>query len=146
MLIIFLLLNPTDKSAKEKKMILNLMDRSLYFKGLLILSKIDKLVSYEEKEILKIVGESLGFNNEFCDTTINDVINNKYIRTEPLKFSNQQFAHMFLRDANHFYVLSVRDNFPCFHTLQQCTRFQSTICTYVFKRCYKIGFFRFQPG
>lgn len=77
----------------------NLVDRSLYFKGLLLLSKIDKDVSYQEKEILLIVGESLGFNKEFCETTISEIIENKYIKNEPLKFSNQQIANMFLRDA-----------------------------------------------
>jgi len=80
-------------------MILSLMDRSFYFKGLLILSKIDKMVSYEEKEILKIVGENLGFNREFCETTVNEVIQNQHIKNEPLKFSNPQVAGMFLRDA-----------------------------------------------
>jgi len=80
-------------------MISNLMDRSFYFKSLLILSKIDEDVSIQEKEILKIVGERLGFNKEFCDATINEVIENKHIKNEPLKFSNQQMANMFLRDA-----------------------------------------------
>lgn len=80
-------------------MALNLMDRSLYFKGLLILSKIDENVSYHEKEILKKVGDSLGFNKEFCESTINEVTGNKYIKDESLKFSNQQTANMFIRDA-----------------------------------------------
>jgi tellurite resistance protein len=80
-------------------MIENLMDRSLYFKGLLLLSKIDKDVSFEEKEILKVVGESLGFNKEFCENTIKEVIENKHLQNEPLKISSQQMANMFLRDA-----------------------------------------------
>jgi hypothetical protein len=80
-------------------MTLNLMDRSLYFKGLLILSRIDKYVKSQEKEILRKVGNSLGFNKEFCEATINEVIENKHIKDEPLKFSNQQIANMFLRDA-----------------------------------------------
>ena len=80
-------------------MALNLMDRSLYFKGLLILSRIDKNVAHQENEILKNVGESLGFNKEFCESTINDVIENKHLKDEPFKFSNKQIANMFLRDA-----------------------------------------------
>ena len=80
-------------------MSLNIMDRSLYFKGLLILSRIDKNVSTQEKEILKNVGNSLGFNKEFSESTINEVVNNKHLKDEPLKFSNQQIANMFLRDA-----------------------------------------------
>jgi len=80
-------------------MVSNLMDRSLYFKGLLILSKIDADVTWEEKEVLKIVGETLGFNTEFYDTTINEIIENEHIKNEPLKFSSQQIANMFLRDA-----------------------------------------------
>lgn len=84
---------------KEIKMTLDLMDRSLYFKGLLILSRIDKNVSSEEKEILKTVGDKLGFNKEFCDTTINTIIDNHHLKNEPLKFSNPQTANMFIRDA-----------------------------------------------
>jgi len=80
-------------------MTVNLMDRSNYFKGLLILSKVDDDIAFQEKEILKIVGEKLGFNKEFCDTTINDIIENEHIQNEPLKFSNQQIANMFLRDG-----------------------------------------------
>lgn len=75
------------------------MDRSNYFKGLLILSKVDEDIANQEKEILKIVGEKLGFNKEFCDNTINEAIKNKYIKNEPLIFSNRQIANMFLRDG-----------------------------------------------
>lgn len=40
-------------------MFLSLIDRSNYFKGLLILSRIDNSVSMEEREILKVVGKSV---------------------------------------------------------------------------------------
>jgi hypothetical protein len=80
-------------------MAVNLMDRSNYFKGLLILSKVDEDIAYQEIEILKTVGEKLGFNKEFCDNTINEAAENKHIKNEPLKFSNQQIANMFIRDG-----------------------------------------------
>jgi len=75
------------------------MDRSNYFKGLLILSKVDEEIAYQEREILKTVGEKIGFNKEFCDNTISEATENMHIKNEPLKFSNQQIANMFLRDS-----------------------------------------------
>jgi len=87
------------KTFRRFNMFLNLIDRSNYFKGLLILSRIDDAVSPEEKELLKFVGKSLQFSSEFCETTIDDIIYNKHVKNKPLKFSNIHGAQMFLRDA-----------------------------------------------
>lgn len=98
------------------------MDRSHYFKGLLILSKIDEDVTHHEKEILKKAGESLGFNKEFCDKTINDVIRNKHIKNEPLKFSNTQIANMFLRDAIKLAYSDYNLDDSEYHWILKCAR------------------------
>lgn len=78
---------------------MTLEDRSLYFKGLLLLIKKDFIITPEEKEMLMRLGALLQFNADFCELTIKDLLHNKHIDDEPLIFSNKECANVFLMDS-----------------------------------------------
>ncbi len=78
---------------------MTLQDRSLYFKGLLLLTRKDNVIADEEKALLLRLGELLQFNREFCENTIRDLLNNSHLDEEPPLFSNKEFAEMFLLDG-----------------------------------------------
>ncbi|MBN2423622.1 MAG: TerB family tellurite resistance protein [Calditrichaceae bacterium] len=78
---------------------MNLMDRSNYFKGLLLLSKKDNKITPEEKESLLHLGRLLEFSEEFCTETIDELLHNNHIKETPVEFSNEECAKLFLKDG-----------------------------------------------
>ncbi len=80
-------------------MLNNALDRSNYFKGLLVLVGKDKDITQNESEIIKKIGNILGFNHDFVDTAIKNFFKNKYIIEEPPLFSNYNIAEIFLKDG-----------------------------------------------
>jgi len=78
---------------------MKLQDRSHYFKGLLLLIKKDNKITEEERQLLMQVGELLQFNHEFCETTIEHLLENKHVDEFELKFSNRKWAKIFLKDG-----------------------------------------------
>lgn len=78
---------------------ITLLDRSNYYKGLLLLIAKDKKISDNEKEYLLKLGKVLGFESQYCEQNIDTVIENKYITDDPIKFSNQELARVFIRDG-----------------------------------------------
>ncbi len=76
-----------------------LIDRSNYLKGLFITAKLDKELSQKEKDILKKISDKLGFASDFYDETIRSLLSNKYIKEEPIIFSDKEIAISFLNDA-----------------------------------------------
>ena len=80
-------------------MIRNSLDRSYYFKGMLLLVRKDEKISVEEKELLMKVGKILRFNQQFCEQTINDLLQNEHITELPLQFSTKEWAEIFLKDG-----------------------------------------------
>jgi len=78
---------------------MTIQDRSLYFKGLLLLTRKDNIIADEEKALLLRLGELLQFNREFCENTIRDILKNSHMNEEPPLFSNREFAEMFLLDG-----------------------------------------------
>ncbi len=78
---------------------MTLQDRSLYFKGLLLLTRKDNIITSEEKALLLRLGELLEFNRDFCENTIRDVLKNSYIDESPPLFSNRECAELFLLDG-----------------------------------------------
>ena len=81
---------------------LNLIDKSNYLKGLLLLIGKDHKIAPEEKKLMKRVGKSLGFEKKFIDRSINDLLENEYITDDIPIFSNQLFAESFLLDGLKF--------------------------------------------
>jgi len=80
-------------------MIIELMDRSKYLKGLLILARKDHQITPKEREILKSVGKNLGFEERFIDTAISEVLDNEYLTEEPPVFSNIYAAESFIKNG-----------------------------------------------
>jgi hypothetical protein len=80
-------------------MTLSLREKSNYYKGLLILSRRDRIISEEEKELLLQIGELLGFDRRFCETTINELLGNAHISRKPILISDPGLRESFFRDA-----------------------------------------------
>jgi hypothetical protein len=59
------------------------VDASNYFKGLLLLIRKDGKVTTAEKEPTKCIGKSLGFEKQFCDNAINEILENSIPQTRP---------------------------------------------------------------
>lgn len=74
-------------------------DRSSYFKGLLLLIRKDKVVTTEEKELMLRIGKVLGFDREFCENAIDDVLDNPHLGESCPMFSSQEVARTFLLDG-----------------------------------------------
>lgn len=78
---------------------LTLIDRSNYFKGLLILAGKDQLINAKEIEIMERLGYLLDFDNGFVNECINDLLRNEYITEEPVIFSTKEIAESFIKDG-----------------------------------------------
>ncbi|MBL1213792.1 MAG: hypothetical protein HND52_10590 [Ignavibacteriae bacterium] len=77
----------------------DILDKSNYLKGLLLLCRKDNLVAKEEKEILVSIGKELGFEKRFCENAVQEIMENEYIIDVPPKFSNKELAEKFLEDG-----------------------------------------------
>ncbi|MBU1101756.1 MAG: hypothetical protein KKA84_15270 [Bacteroidetes bacterium] len=80
-------------------MTMQLLDRSNYLKGLLILIRKDNLITTEERDLVLECGVSLGFEKRFCETAIDELLENEYLLDTPPVFSNNDLAESFLKDA-----------------------------------------------
>jgi hypothetical protein len=78
---------------------INPLDTSNYFRGLLVLVSREKQINQRERTLLKKIGRFLGFNQDFMDSAIDDLIKNKYVKTEAPLFSNCEVAELFLKDG-----------------------------------------------
>jgi hypothetical protein len=78
---------------------ISLIDRSLYYKGLMLLIRKDHEISDEERSIMMRIGEILGFESEFCSSTIEEIIDNKYVDDSAPVFSEPSIAFCFIRDG-----------------------------------------------
>lgn len=89
---------------------LTILDRSNYFKGLLLLVGKDGKVSDKERVLLLKIGQTLGFEKEFCESSIDTVLENKYLTESAPKFSESNFAQGFIQDG---FRLALADEFIC---------------------------------
>lgn len=86
---------------------ISVIDASNYFKGLLLLIGKDKRITESEVAIMKRVGRALGFEKEFCENAIRDILNNNYIEDTPPVFSTEEIARKFILDG---LTLAASDN------------------------------------
>jgi hypothetical protein len=80
-------------------MSLPLLDRSNYYKGLLVLARKDRTIDPRERELMIRVGRMLDFDKRFCEAAIDDLLRNPHITDEPIVFPTQEIAECFLRDG-----------------------------------------------
>jgi hypothetical protein len=80
-------------------MTLSVLDKSNYFKAILILARKDRKISKAEREMMLKIGTMLGFEREFCKNAIDEILINKYITPDPPKFSNPKIAESLIIDG-----------------------------------------------
>jgi uncharacterized tellurite resistance protein B-like protein len=78
---------------------ISVMDRSNYFKGLLLLIRKDRRITEAEVRIMKRIGKTLDFERRFCENVIHDILENNYIVDAPLEFSTKEIAVKFIKDG-----------------------------------------------
>jgi hypothetical protein len=88
-----------DADIRENAMTLPLREKSNYFKALLVLSRRDRVIDDEEKNLLLRIGQILDFDKRFCEATINDLMMNSNISRNPSVFTNERLKESFFRDA-----------------------------------------------
>ena len=80
---------------------INIIDASNYFKGLLLLIRKDRQITQPESDLMRTIGKSLGFEKEFCDNAILEILENRYIEDIPPDFSTKELAIKFIKDGLH---------------------------------------------
>ena len=83
----------------EGTMKISLMDRSLYFKGLMLLIRKDQAVGEEERELMMRVGRLFSFDKEFCQQVIDEILTNRHVVDEPPLFSEPAVSRCFIQDG-----------------------------------------------
>ena len=78
---------------------ISLIDRSLYYKGLMLLIRKDREICDEERKLIMHIGETLGFEPSFCRDTIEKIMDNKCVNDSPPLFSEPPIALSFIRDG-----------------------------------------------
>lgn len=78
---------------------ITVVDGSNYFRGLLLLIRKDQKITQAEIELMKRVGDTLGFEKTFCDNAISEILGNKYIVDVPPLFSTRELAIKFIKDG-----------------------------------------------
>jgi hypothetical protein len=78
---------------------LSLLNKSNYYKGLLVLLRRDRIIDAREKDLLLQLGKVLDFDRRFCEATIDELLSNTHITREPVIFSDEQIKECFFRDA-----------------------------------------------
>ncbi|MBA4418622.1 MAG: hypothetical protein C0392_12055 [Syntrophus sp. (in: bacteria)] len=70
----------------------SLIDRSLYYKDLMLLIRKYREIHDEGKGMIMHIGEMLGFESKFCENTIKEVLDNNYIVDSPPHFEEPSFT------------------------------------------------------
>jgi hypothetical protein len=86
---------------------LSIQEKSNYFRGMLILMKMDRRIDNAEKDLLIKIGKTLGFEKNFCLTAIKELLDNEFISEDIPIFSNEEYAKCFIQDGLR---LAVSDN------------------------------------
>ena len=86
---------------------ISVIDRSNYFKGLLLLIRKDRRITELEIQFMKRIGKALGFERQFCANAIHDILENNFIMDTPLEFSTKELAIKFIKDG---FTLAFSDN------------------------------------
>ena len=63
------------------------MERSLYFKGLMLLIRKDQVVGEGERALMMRIGRLFSFEKEFCQKVIDEIMTNRHVVDEPPLFS-----------------------------------------------------------
>jgi hypothetical protein len=78
---------------------ININDASNYFKGMLLLIRKDLKITKTEEVMMMNIGKALGFEKEFCENAIRDILDNPHIEDIPPQFSSKALAIKFIKDG-----------------------------------------------
>lgn len=78
---------------------ITIVEGSNYFRGLLLLISKDHKISEPEIVLMKRIGKALGFEKDFCNDAIHEILENRFILEEPPKFSTKELAKKFIKDG-----------------------------------------------
>lgn len=78
---------------------LSLIVRGNYYKGLLVLSRRDRVIDPRERDVLIRIGKILDFNHRFCELALDDLLSNPHISRSPVVFQEDPIKESFFRDA-----------------------------------------------
>lgn len=78
---------------------IDVKDASEYFRGLLLLISRDRRIDDAEAVLMKRIGKALGFERDFCDNAIREILENRFIVDEPPRFSTGELARKFIKDG-----------------------------------------------
>jgi hypothetical protein len=81
------------------KMKLSMLDRSTYFKGLLLLIKRDNNIAEAEKLLMTKIGSTLRFDEAFITGAVIELLENEYLTNDIPQFSQRAFAESFILDG-----------------------------------------------
>jgi hypothetical protein len=73
--------------------------RSNYYKGLLVVSRRDRVIDARERSLLIQIGEILDFDRRFCESAIDGLLSNAHISRTPVVFHEDAIKECFFRDA-----------------------------------------------
>lgn len=79
----------------------NLIDKSNYFRGLLIVIRKNKTVTESASRTVKRIAAVLDFNRDFVDGSLKNLLVNSHIVEDPPKFSDCLIAESFIKDGIH---------------------------------------------
>ncbi len=65
----------------------------------MLLIRKDHKITETENILLMRIGKSLGFDPEFCERTINEILNNNFVEDTPPVFSDKDLAVKFIKDG-----------------------------------------------
>jgi hypothetical protein len=77
----------------------SLLDRSNYYRGMLVLIGRDRIIHPDEHKLMLQVGGMLDFDKRFCEAAITNLLENEHINEDPIHFDAREMAECFLRDA-----------------------------------------------
>jgi hypothetical protein len=80
---------------------MTIVDKSNFLRGFLILIRKDKALGKHEKKMAVIIGKHFGFAEDFCDTALDELLENEYISEDPPVFSNQPAARFFVEECKN---------------------------------------------
>jgi hypothetical protein len=80
-------------------MTITVREGSEYFRGLLLLISKDRKISEPEMNLMKRIGKALGFEKDFCENAVLEILENKYVPGQPPEFSTNELAKKFIKDG-----------------------------------------------
>jgi len=78
---------------------LTLLDRSSYFKGLLLLIKRDNIINENERNLMIKIGKTLGFDKSFTEGAVKELMENEFLTDDIPTFSDRFIAESFILDG-----------------------------------------------